>query len=328
MILLKPLVPVLRGLSTLAFVGVGVVLLVALLPFFEGASSYPWVMRVISFDAEMIARVRSVVPTELGRLDLARAFLAVAVLFVAASLDLGANQVAALASQSNERQRLKRRKKFAKSLTRQPKPVAPKSQKVEATGAGEKKSREELVQLMVEARRELDAMTRDVAFFALDVVESTKMKLGEDPAFVEHDFREFRKMVDAEVARGMLKSAWTPDGAMICYDSLEHAIRGAQEMLRRLPSFNRKTRMMQTPFRVRCGINAGNVQYDAATPMEEMSHNVIDVAGHMQKYADPDTIYVATDLIAGHKMSRGFQPVDMEVDGYAVSAWRGPSADV
>lgn len=327
MTLLKPLIPVLRGLSTIAFVGVGVVLLVALLPFFDGADSYPWVTRVIAFDTAMIDRVRTVAPTEMGRLDLARAFLAVTVLFVAATLDFGANQVAALAGQSNERKRLKRRKKFAQALMRQPKPAPPRPNKSEPTGSAEKKSREELVRLMVEARRELDAMTRDVAFFALDVVESTKMKLGEDPAFVEHDFREFRKMVDAEVARGLLKSAWTPDGAMICYDSLEHAVRGAQAMLRRLPVFNAKTRMMQTPFRVRCGINGGSVQYDAETPMEEMSDNVIDVAGHMQKYADPDTIFVATDLISRHKMKRGFDPVDTEVDGYAVSVWRGPSAD-
>ena len=84
--------------------------------------------------------------------------------------------------------------------------------------------------------------------------------------------------------------------------------------------------MMQTPFRVRCGINAGRVQYDATTPMEEMSDNIIDVAGHMQKYAHPDTIFLASDLIRKRKVIRGFTPADTEVDGHAVSVWRGPSA--
>lgn len=197
----------------------------------------------------------------------------------------------------------------------------------QAPSASDKRSREELVRQMVEAKRELDAMSKDVAFLALDVVESTNMKLGEDPAFIEHDFREFKTMVEAETFRGLLKSAWTPDGAMMCFDSLERAVRAAQSMLRQLPVFNTDTRMMGTPFRVRCGVNAGRVPYDPGTPMEAMSHNVIDVAGHMQKYADPDTIYVAAELIRARGAKWGFDPADAEVDGYEVFVWRGPSAD-
>jgi class 3 adenylate cyclase len=325
--LLKPVILVLSSLATVAFLAVGVVLLVALLPFFEGSGSYPWVTRVVAFDVAMIARVRSAVPTEIGQLDFARMFLAMAVFFTATTLDFGANKLSALTSTPRVRRRLPRRKKRAKKAKQSP-TAAPFDSKLEANTSGDKKSREELVRLMVEAKRELDSMTKDVAFLALDVVESTNMKLGEERAFVDHDFKEFKKMVDGVIARqGLLKSAWTPDGAMICFDSLERAVRAAQAMLQQLPAFNAGTRMMQTPFRVRCGINAGRVQYDAATPMEAMSDNIIDVAGHMQKYAAPDTIFVASDLIRRRKVNRGFTPADTEVDGHAVSVWRGPSAD-
>jgi len=325
--LLKPIALALRGLATLTFLAVGVVLIVALLPFFQGSGSYPWVMRVVLFDASMIEQVRAVVPTEIGRLDFARTFLALAVLFMAATIDFGANKVAALTSSSKPRKRLDRWKARAKKVKKRRKATSTKSSP-QPTRSQDKKSREELVRLMVDAKRELDAMTRNVAFFALDVVDSTNMKLGEDRAFVEHDFKEFKKMVDGVIAReGMLKSAWTPDGAMICFGSLDQAIRAAQAMLRRLPEFNAETRMMQTPFRVRCGVNAGRVQYDAATPMEAMSDNVIDVAGHMQKYADPDTIYVAGKLVSRSKVKRGFSSADTEVDGHAVDVWRGPTAD-
>ena len=85
---------------------------------------------------------------------------------------------------------------------------------------------------------------------------------------------------------------------------------------------------MGSRFRVRCGVNAGRVQYDAAKPMQEMSDRVIDVAGHMQKYADPDTIFVAAPLLGKHGAEEwGFTPADTEVDGYSVAVWRGPSAD-
>lgn len=326
MALLKPVVFVLRVLATVAFVTVGVVLVVALLPYFEGSGSYPWVSRVVAADAAVIERVRSIVPTQIGSLDLARTFLALAVLAGAAAIDFGANSLASATSKSGSRRRLGWRQRYAGWRQRKARPSTPRAVRAQ-TRAEEKKSREELVELMVKAKRELDAMTKDVAFLALDVVESTNMKLGEDKAFIEHDFREFKKMVDAATAgEKALKSAWTPDGAMICFDSVERAVRGAQAMLRQLPAFNANTRMMQTPFKVRCGVNAGRVQYDEATPMEEMSDNAIDVAGHMQKYAHPDTIFVATDLIEKSRVKTGFTRTDTEVDGYAVSVWRGPSA--
>jgi serine/threonine protein kinase len=58
-----------------------------------------------------------------------------------------------------------------------------------------------------------------------------------------------------------------------------------------------------------------------------MSDHVIDVAGHMQKYAEPDTIFVAADLIRKSKVKRGFARAGTEVDGYDAYVWRGPSAD-
>ncbi|NNF14703.1 MAG: guanylate cyclase [Gemmatimonadetes bacterium] len=327
MILLKPVVLLLRLLATIAFVSVLVVLGLAVLPLFQGAGSYPWVAEVMSWDAALIQQVRATLPTRIGQLDMARPFLALVFLFGAAAIDAAATKLSAVVSPGAKRKRLAKR-----IWARQPKGSRTRAKTgaptpVPETSTSEKRSREDLVRQMVEAKRELDAMSKDVAFLALDVVESTNMKLGEDPAFVEHDFREFKTMVEAEVFRGLLKSAWTPDGAMMCFDSLERAIRAAQDMLRQLPVFNADTRMMGTPFRVRCGVNSGRVPYDPDTPMEAMSHNVIDVAGHMQKYADPDTIYIAGDLVRQKAEKLGFDPADTEVDGHEVYVWRGPSAD-
>ena len=98
MILLKPVVVLLRALATLAFLSVLVVLGMAVLPLFQGAGSYPWVARVVAWDAALIAELRSLVPTRLGQLDMARPFLALVCLFAAAAIDAGATKLSAVTS--------------------------------------------------------------------------------------------------------------------------------------------------------------------------------------------------------------------------------------
>jgi len=49
---------------------------------------------------------------------------------------------------------------------------------------------------------------------------------------------------------------------------------------------------MRADFKVRIGINSGQVLFDERVPMGEMSSRVIDIAGHMQKYAEVNTIYI------------------------------------
>lgn len=73
---------------------------------------------------------------------------------------------------------------------------------------------------------------------------------------------------------------------------------------------------------VRCGVNAGYVHFDDATPLEAMSERVIDIAGHMQKIAEPNTVAVARKVIEPLRNPAGFAPTDRVVDGYQVASWR------
>ncbi|MDX1495244.1 MAG: hypothetical protein R3253_14355, partial [Longimicrobiales bacterium] len=68
MFFVKLLAYLLRLLTTLAFVAMGLVLIIGFLPFFDGAYSYAWVRRVVAFDTTLIDAVRSVMPTRAGRL--------------------------------------------------------------------------------------------------------------------------------------------------------------------------------------------------------------------------------------------------------------------
>jgi class 3 adenylate cyclase len=194
--------------------------------------------------------------------------------------------------------------------------------KLAAIAAGAATDRESVLEVYAQAKRILDGQKKDVTFLAVDVVNSSGMKQGEDPALAERDFRHYRKFVEGCIAKhGALKSAWTPDGVMICFASLEDAVLSGQDLIRGLEKFNREVKSLKSDFAVRCGLNSGTVLFDEKVRMEEMSDGTIDLAGHMQKYADPGTIYASRSVVEGRGEALGFRPNGKTVDGCAIYAW-------
>ena len=297
------------------------------IPYLENATSYGWVREIQDIDGRLTGLVKMFIPTKVGGWDLARLVLIIIAFALSRVVEGFAES---FAKKLADRELKKRYDAFKQGvgLSDKSRPLATIRKKMESLKPGDAKSREELVQLMIETKKKLDAMARHVAFLAIDVVGSTDMKLGEDKAFIEHDFREYKKLVeDSMEARGALKAAWTPDGVMICFPTVDAAIGCAQDVLKGLEHFNAHVKNIKTQFRVRCGINAGKVTYDKATPMEEMSDRVIDVAGHMQKYAGSDTVFIARDVLEGASATEGFKSAGQEVDGYEVYHWKAPTAD-
>jgi class 3 adenylate cyclase len=194
--------------------------------------------------------------------------------------------------------------------------------KLRGLESGGNMNREELLKVFAGVKKKLDEFGREVAFLSIDVAGSTEMKRNEDPAAAQYDFQEYRKLVEAVFrSHGVLKSAWTPDGVMACFSHVDDAVASGQDVIRSLDHFNANVKLMQTPFMVRCGVNAGFVHFDTATPMEAMSDRVIDIAGHMQKYAEPNTVAVARNLIEPLRNVGGFQATGKTVDGYQVAQW-------
>ena len=59
-----------------------------------------------------------------------------------------------------------------------------------------------------------------------------------------------------------------------------------------------------------------------ATPLETISDRVIDVAGHMQKHAEPNTVLVARKIIEPLRQLEEFKHTTQVIDGYEASVWR------
>jgi class 3 adenylate cyclase/uncharacterized protein YggT (Ycf19 family) len=183
--------------------------------------------------------------------------------------------------------------------------------------------RDEVLALYAQTKKILDAQNKTLSFLAVDVVNSTGMKQGEDPAIAELDFLQYRKLVESVIAaRQFLKASWTPDGAMICFSTVQDAAGAGQDLILALGKFNRGVKAMKADFEVRCGINSGEVHFDDSMKMEEMSDGSIDLAGHMQKHAPAGAIYADASVVESLPAKLGFRPANAEVDGRAVYEWR------
>lgn len=309
-------------LSRLALlIAILLVLLPLIIPYLKAGVSHAWIDQVQALDARAIKWVRAASPVDLGGVELTRWILAGALYIVRTVLGGMRRRVKNAAYRASVQRDLEALQVAAPSGAGA-RLVAPIKEKIRKLDPGNDESRAELLQVMAEAKRKLESMSRDLAFLSIDVADSTKMKVGEEKTDIEHDFREYKNLVDSKLrSNGSLKAAWTPDGVMACFPTIDAAVKAAQEVISGLDAFNANVKLVRSNFTVRCGINAGRVYYDEQTPMEEMSDRVIDIAGHMQKYAQPGTIACPKQLIKPVQQREGFRDAGRVVDGYETYQW-------
>jgi hypothetical protein len=173
------------------------------------------------------------------------------------------------------------------------------------------------------AKRLLEATKRYLAFLAVDVVKSTQMKEGEDEVAIGYSFMAYKKFVESILGKhGVWKQAWTPDGLMASFHSMGQAILAGQEILRRLEEFNQNHNQLKTAFSIRVGVHGGELYFDPSDKLEEVSDHVIDVAGHLQKEAEPSAIWTTLSDIEELDEKARFRKIDKKVDDHGVYEWR------
>ncbi len=309
----------------LSGVMVGVILLFLfplLVPYLENADSYGYIRSAVSAEKSMTRIVKNNIPTKVNGTDVTRWIVVATAFFASGALGRTSGKF------QGKAQYLKFKKnidvwKEQMQLSDNAIVLTPLKNKLEELKHAKPRDREQLLSEFVETKKQLDAMGRDLAFLAIDVVDSTGMKQGEERGSVEHDFKEYKRFVErAFVTFGCLKSAWTPDGVMAAFISVDAAVRAAREVITGLDTFNSSVKSMRRDFAVRCGVNSGFVYFDESRPLEEVSDRVIDIAGHMQKAARPNTVCVAKPTIEPLNERNGFEPAGRMVDGYEVYEWK------
>lgn len=306
-------------------IGVVILILITLLPFavpyISHAASYKMIKIALSVDKSIYSLVHGTVPTKVAGIDITRLMMIVGAFLLGTVINgiqrYHSNRLANLKVKMDIEEWKKEM-----NVTENAVFLAPIKGKLENLETYKKKDREELLKLFAETKRKLDAIGRDLAFLAIDVVDSTGMKEGEEKAAAEYDFMEFKRFVSSKLtSTGALKTTWTPDGVMACFPNVDAAVRAAREVIVGLDAFNKNVKTLRQDFKVRCGINQGYVHFDESISLEEVSDRVIDIAGHMQKHAKPNTIYIARSFVEPLNDRNGFAPTGRIVDGYEVYMW-------
>lgn len=292
-----------------------------ILPYLADVSGFHYLHRSISSEHLLNATVRAYIPTKIAGFDLSRVITIIAALVLIDLTKSLSERIRYIAQKRKMMRDLKQIRQEFKSPIHKDK-IALLATKLEKANQSSGKNRHALLKEFASIKKELEKIGRDLAFLAIDVVDSTGMKLGEDPTTVEADFIQYHNFVDAKFKdHGLIKAAWTPDGVMACFNTVEEAVLAAQDILHELEYFNRNVKLIKKDFALRCGVNGGRVFYDDSIPLEQFSDRTIDIAGHMQKYAPPNTILIAKHMIEPVTSRENFVATKRIVDGLEVCEW-------
>jgi class 3 adenylate cyclase len=197
-----------------------------------------------------------------------------------------------------------------------------------AMGSKLKAETEQHREVLLKRQREIEealktAGRKHCTFLSMDVVGSTQMKIGESETAIAATFQAYEELVRSTFEScSVWKQTWTPDGVMACFLDRDLAVSAAQRILSELQVFNRSKSQLRTPFKVRCGLNDGDVSIFEDSQLEKIADHSIDVAGHMQKHASEDSLWVSDEVYQTLGNKSGFKPTGVQVDGFAAIEWR------
>jgi class 3 adenylate cyclase len=158
-------------------------------------------------------------------------------------------------------------------------------------------SRTALLQALFTLQITLEQQKQHRAFLSVDVVGSSDMKRSAPEIAVEYSFGRFRDWVN-EIVRasgGEMQSA-AGDGMMCVFPDDGSAVRAARLLQEGLQQFNVDENRLPAPFRIRCGISAGDVPVEEGMPLGHLNSLVVDRAAALQKQAAPGDIVVSAEV--------------------------------
>lgn len=155
----------------------------------------------------------------------------------------------------------------------------------------------------LERQRELEREQSDViadlyshyrngTFLSVDIVNSTKLKEGEDSLKVVRTFQAFHRYLNRRTHEA-LASLFSGDGVMCLFERPQEAVDAAISILEGLKAFNREESSLSRYLSVRLGIHTGTLLLDNIKDLGRLTARDIDVAWHLQKHGRPGDLLVS-----------------------------------
>jgi class 3 adenylate cyclase len=133
---------------------------------------------------------------------------------------------------------------------------------------------------------------RNGTFLSVDVVNSAKLKEGEDSLKVVRTFLAFHRYLSRQT-RGALASLFSGDGVMCLFKRPQEAVDVGISILKGLEGFNRAESSLCGYLNVRVGIHSGTVLLDNTKDLTKVTAWDMDVAWHLQKHSQPGSLLIS-----------------------------------
>ncbi len=186
-------------------------------------------------------------------------------------------------------------------------------------------SRHEAMEVFFQLQRALEGQKLPRAYLSVDVAGSTEMKRTGTDLEAEYSFSQYQRWVQQVVRAtgGQLHSA-AGDGLMAEFPDAASAVRAARALQDEIGRFNAQQNRLSAPFRIRCGVSAGQVAIEAGASIGSRNSPVIDLAAHLQKRAMPGDILVSGEVAPVALTELGnLSAVPDGVSGTPAFSWRG-----
>jgi class 3 adenylate cyclase len=139
---------------------------------------------------------------------------------------------------------------------------------------------------------DLYAHYRNGTFLSVDIVNSTKLKEGQDSLKVVRTFQAFHRYLNRRTS-GALASLFSGDGVMCLFERPQEAVDVAISILEGLRAFNREESSLSQYLSVRLGVHTGTLLLDNIRDLGRLTARDIDVAWHLQKRGRPGDLLIS-----------------------------------
>lgn len=184
-------------------------------------------------------------------------------------------------------------------------------------------SRSDLLTMLFALQRLLEGQRQRRDFLSVDVVGSSEMKSEANELEAEYSFQQFHRWLEGIVAKhgGQIHSV-AGDGAMCMFPDDSEAVKTALELQKEIAQFNATQNLLSVPFRIRCGVSAGNVPVANETTIGQIHSHVLDRAAILQKRAKPGSIVVSGEVAGAALMLLGeVSPLTDPPNGQPAFEW-------